>query len=29
MPTDSEHSALGRWILKKLFKIDIDDLARD
>ena len=29
MPIDSEHSALGRWILKKLFKIDIDDLASD
>ena len=29
MPIDSEHSALGRWILKKLFKIDIDDLASE
>ena len=29
MQIDSEHSALGRWILKKLFKIDIDDLASE
>lgn len=29
MPTASEHSALGRWVLKKVFKIDIDDLASE